>query len=115
MMSLLDERMEDFVVLDKTTAADGYGGTTVVYQEGAPFQAVATQLQSQQLEVAYQDGQKRIYAIFCKPIVALEKGMRVKRLKDGLVFTVSATPDPNQTSSFSGISLARTTMEVITT
>ena len=113
-MSLLDERMEDFVVLDKITAPDGYGGTIVSYRDGAVFPAVATQLQSQQLEVAYQDGQKRIYAIYFKPIAALEKGMRIKRARDGLTFTISASPDPNQTSTFSGIPLLRTTMEVIT-
>lgn len=114
-MSLLDERMEDFCILDKTTSPDGYGGTIVVYKEGAPFKGVATQLQSQQMEIAYQEGQKRVYAIYFKPIVGLEKGMRVKRIKDGLTFTVSSSPDPNQTSSFSGIPLLRTTMEVITT
>lgn len=114
-MTLLEERMEDFCILDKTTTEDGFGGVAIVYKEGARFPAVATQLQSEEMEVAYQEGQKRIYAIFCKPIANLEKDMRIKRMKDGLVFRVNADPDPNQTVSFSDIPLHRTTMEVITT
>lgn len=113
-MTLLEERMEDFCILDKTTTEDGYGGVNVTYQEGAHFRAAATQLQSMELELSYQTGQKRIYAIYCKPTVGLEQNMRVKRMKDGLVFRVSADPDPNQTATFSQIQLSRTTMEVIT-
>lgn len=113
-MSLIEERMQDFCILDKITVEDGYGGVTVIYQDGAHFSAAATQLQSKEMELAYQQGQKRIYAIFFKPIVGLEKDMRVKRMKDGLVFRVNADPDPNQTASFSAIPLHRTTMEVIT-
>lgn len=110
---LLSERMEDFCRMDKTSTEDGYGGTSIVWQEGAHFRAVATQLQSTELEIAYQTGQKRLYAIYCKPIVGLVQHDRVKRLSDGVVFRVTATPDPQQTSAASAIGLSRTTMEVI--
>lgn len=113
-MTLLQERMEPFVRLDKTSAPDGYGGTVVVWHEGAEFDAVATQLQSKELDIAYQTGQKRLYAIYCNPTVGLEQHDRIKRVSDGTVFRVTATPDPNQTSVASAIGLSRTTMEVIT-
>lgn len=114
-MGLLDVRAEGFHIMDKVTRPDGYGGTVATYQEGAPFRAIATQLQSQQLEVAYQDGQRRLYAIFYPPIVGLSKGTRVKRQADGLTFDVVADPDPQQTAPWSRIGLQRTTMEVVTT
>lgn len=112
-MTLMQERMGTFCRLDKTTTPDGYGGTNIVYRDGAEFQAVATMLESKELEIAYQSGQKRIYVIFCTPSVGLEQNDRVKRLQDGMIFRINATPDINQTSVASKIGLCRTTMEVI--
>lgn len=112
-MSLLDERMETFCRLDKTSVPDGYGGTITVYTEGAEFPAVATKLQSAEMEIAYQRGEKELYAIYCKPSVGLEQNDRLKRMKDGKVFRVTAAPDPFQTIAASAIGLSRTTMEVI--
>ena len=111
---LIETKMQDYCILDKTTHADGYGGTVVEYVDGAPFRAVAVQLQSTEMEIAYQTGQKRLYAIFFKPIVGLEQNMMVKRLEDGLIFRITATPDPNQKPVFSSLDVIRTTMEVVT-
>ena len=112
-MTLMEQRMQDFCILDRVTMPDGYGGTVAVWQDGATFRAAAVQLESSEMELAYQTGQKRIYAIYCKPIVGLEHNMRVKRLADGVVFRISATPDQQQTSAASAIGLVRTTMEVV--
>lgn len=112
-MTLLESRMRPFCILDKTTAPDGMGGTTVIYRDGAPFEAATTMLQSQELEVAYQSGQKRIYAIFFKPTVGLEHNMRVKRVENGRVYRITATPEPCQTAPFSALQLLRTTMEEV--
>lgn len=112
-MALLDERMQAFCILDRITTPDGYGGTNAVWVDGAPFRAAAVQLSSNEMELAYQNGQKRIYAIYFKPIVGLEQNMRVKRLQDGTVYRITATPDPQQTSAGSAIGLIRTTMEVV--
>lgn len=112
-MSLLDERMETFCRLDKTSVPDGYGGTMTVYTDGAEFPAVATKLQSAGMDIAYQSGEKELYAVYCKPSVGLERNDRIKRVLDGKTFRVTASPDPNQTSAASAIGLSRTTMEVI--
>lgn len=112
-MSLIESRMREWCILDKTSTPDGMGGTTVVYKDGAAFQAAAVVLQSNELEIAYQGGTKRIYAIFFKPTVGLEYNTRIKRVEDGQVFRVTATPEAAQTAPFSALGLARTTMEVV--
>lgn len=112
-MTLLESRMRDFCILDKTSTPDGYGGVSVVYKDGAPFKAAAIVLQSNELEIAYQSGTKRIYAVFFKPTVGLEYNMRVKRMEDGKVFRITATPETAQTAPFSALNLLRTTMEVV--
>ena len=41
-MSLLDAAMEPFVMMDKTTVPDGYGGYYSTWKDGAEFQAAAS-------------------------------------------------------------------------
>ena len=51
-MSLLDDMMEQFHIMDKVTSDDGYGGVTTEWKEGATFQGVATFDSSMQARAA---------------------------------------------------------------
>lgn len=112
-MTLLESRMMGFHILDKTTKPDGMGGTSVVYVDGAPFDAAYTVISTQELEVAYASGQKRVCAVFFKPTVSLVREDRVRCDDTGQMYRITATPEPAQAAPFSALGLVRTTMEEV--
>lgn len=113
-MTLLESRMRGFHILDKTTQSDGLGGVSVVYVEGAPFTAAYTVIRTQELEVAYASGQKRVYAAFFRPTVNLAREDRVRCDDTGQMYRITAAPQPAQAAPFSAMGLVRTTMEEVT-
>lgn len=110
---LLESLATDFCLIDVKSVSDGQGGTIDTYVDGAVFPALAAMLQSQDMMIAYQNGQKRMYAMFYKPTVSLQRDRMVKRLSDGQRFRVMVTPEPYQRPFFSNIPMMRTTLEVI--
>lgn len=114
-MSVLQQAMEDFVVLNKMVIDSAVPGVpSTVYQEGASFRAVARMKTSTEMDIAQQQGAKRVYALYFPPVLdVIEQGVMIRRKRDGLTFRVNATPDTRGTPSFSSIPLKYTTMEVI--
>lgn len=114
-MSLLQQAMEDFVVLNKLVVDSAVPGVpSTVYQDGATFKAVAKMKASTEMDIAQQQGAKRVYALYFPPVLdVIEQGVMIRRKRDGLTFRVNATPDTRGTTSFSSIPLKYTTMEVI--
>lgn len=109
---LFDVLGQDFCIIDIKSISDGQGGTIDTETNGAVFPALATMLQSQEMMIAYQNGQKRVYAIFAKETVGLRRDMKLKRLSDGARFRIITTPE-QQKPPFSNIPMVRATMEVI--
>lgn len=114
-MSLLQQAMEDFAVLNKLVVDSAVPGVpSTEYQEGATFKAVAKMKTSTEMDIAQQQGAKRVYALYFLPVLdVIEQGVMIRRKRDGLTFRVNATPDTRETPSFSSIPLKYTTMEVI--
>lgn len=114
-MSLFQQAMEDFVVLNKMVVDSAVPGVpSTVYQDGATFKAVAKMKTSTEMDIAQQQGAKRVYALYFPPVIdAIEQDVMIRRKRDGLTFRVNATPDTRGTPSFSSIPLKYTTMEVI--
>lgn len=112
--TLLEQTMEDFVVLNKLIIDGEFGVPSTVYQEGATIKAVGKQLRSTGMEIAQQQGAKRVYSLYFAPVLEMiGKGVILRRKRDGLTFRVNASPDTRETPSFSSIPLKYTTMEVI--
>lgn len=111
--TLLQQAMEGFVVLNRVIVNDDLGVPSTTYQEGAAFQAVAKMIRSTEMEIAQQQGAKRVYSLYFAPVLPVEQGMILRRVRDGLTFRVNATPDTRETPAFSSIPLKYTTMEVI--
>lgn len=113
-MALFDEYKEDYVVLNKLVVDSAVPGVpSTVYQEGATFKAVAKMKTSAEMDIAQQQGAKRVYALYFPPVLdVIEQGVMIRRKRDGLTFRVNATPDTRGTPSFSSIPLKYTTMEV---
>ena len=113
-MSLLTESFETFVMLDKTTVADGYGGFIATYKEGAQFQAAAVYDNSIEARVAAVQGVTALYTITTTKTVTLEFHDVVKRLSDGKIFRVTSDSKDKQTPQSATLNMRQVTAEAFT-
>lgn len=110
-MSLLSEAMEPFVMLDKTTAADGYGGFTAIWAEGAEFRAAVTYDTSIEARVAGVQGVKSLFTITTGRAVTLEYHDVVKRMSDSKIFRVTSDGDDKKTPKSATLDMRQVTAE----
>lgn len=96
-MSLLSDAMENCTMLDKTTVADGYGGYTVQYVEGAGFQAAIVLNSSMQARVAEHEGVTALYTVTTSRGLNLQYHDVFRREKDGKIFRVTSDGDDKYT------------------
>ena len=110
-MSLLDEAMEKCIYLDKTTAPDGYGGTTVSWQEGAEFYAAIVFDTSMEARVADKQGVTSLYTITTRKNLTLEYHDVFRRLRDGKIFRVTSDGDDKHTPASANLDMRQVTAE----
>lgn len=98
-MSLLTDAMTACVMLDKSTADDGYGGEITTWTEGAHFDAAITLDTSIQARTAQAQGVNNLYTVTVSRNKALDYHDVFKRLSDGKIFRITSdgadkhTPD----------------------
>ena len=110
-MSLLESAMERFVMLDKTTTPDGYGGYIAVWTEGADFQAAATFDTSIEARVAGVQGVTSLYTITTTKAMNLQYHDVVKRLSDEKIFRITSDGDDKKTPPSATLNMRRVTAE----
>lgn len=110
-MSLLDEAMEKCIYLDKTTAPDGYGGTTISWQEGAEFYAAIVFDTSMEARVADRQGVTSLYTITTRKNLTLEYHDVFRRLRDGKIFRVTSDGDDKHTPASANLDMRQVTAE----
>jgi len=110
-MSLLSEAMERFVMLDKTTTADGYGSFISVWTEGAEFDAAATFDTSIEARVAGVQGVTSLYTITTSRAINLQYHDVVKRLSDSKIFRVTSDGDDKKTPASATLNMRQVTAE----
>ena len=110
-MSLLDSAMETFVMMDRTTTADGYGGFASSWAEGASFPAVAVYDMSTEARVAEVQGVTSVYKITTRKSVALEYHDVVKRVSDGKTFRVTSDSADYKTPPSASLNMRQVTAE----
>lgn len=97
-MSLLNEAMEDFVMIDVRTVSDGQGGFMTQYTDGATVKCGMTLDSSIQAKIAMKQGVTSVYTLITDKAVILPFHQVLRRLKDGKTFRItsdgtdSATP-----------------------
>ena len=96
-MSLLESTMEAFVMMDKTTVPDGYGGFYSTWAEGAEFQAAASYDTSIEARVAAVQGVKSMYTITTTKAIELEYHDVIKRVSDDKILRVTSDSKDKQT------------------
>ena len=96
-MSLLTDAMEPFVMMDRHSVPDGYGGTRTTWSEGAEFSAAAVFDTSMQARTGGVQGVTSLYTITTPRAMTLEYHDVVKRVSDGKVFRVTSDGDDKKT------------------
>ena len=110
-MSLLDEAMEKCIYLDKTTAPDGYGGTTTSWQEGAEFYAAIVFDTSMEARAADKQGVTSLYTITTRKNLTLEYHDVFRRIRDGKIFRVTSDGDDKHTPASANLNMRQVTAE----
>lgn len=94
---LIQDQIETCVIMNKATVPDGYGGYAVTYTEGAEFDAVITENNSVEAQVAGVTTSKTFYGVKTRREVPLEFHTVFKR-KDGSTYRISVAEAMNAPS-----------------
>lgn len=110
-MSLLTEAMENCIILDKTTVADGYGGYIIKYVDGAEFQAAVVLNSSMQARVAEHDGVTALYTVTTTKALNLQYHDVFRRVRDNKIFRVTSDGDDKYTPESATLNMRQVSAE----
>lgn len=110
-MSLLSEAMENCILFNKQTTADGYGGYITSWVEGAEFQAAIVLDNSIEARLAEQQGVTALYTVTTKKALNLQYHDVFKRLSDGKIFRVTSDGDDKKTPKSAGLNMRQVSAE----
>ena len=96
-MSLLTEAFEPFVMLDKTTAKDTYGGIAPTWTQGAEFEAAVFLDSSIEARIGAVQGVTALYTITTSRAVNLQYHDVCQRLSDNKIFRITSDGDDKKT------------------
>lgn len=94
---LMDAVMENCVMMDRRTVADGLGGITTVWEEGAAFRATITKDNTMQARIAEKQGVTEVYTICTETNVELQFHDVIQRVSDGAIFRVTSNSVDSRT------------------
>lgn len=110
-MSLLSDAMENCVMLDRITAADGYGGYETIYVEGAPFDAAIVLDNSMQARAAEKQGVTALYTVTTVKALNLQYHDVFKRKRDNKIFRVTSDGDDKRTPASASLNMRQVSAE----
>lgn len=110
-MSLLSEAMENCIMLDKRTVADGYGGYITTWVEGASFQAAVTFDTSMEARIAEKQGVTSLYTVTTNKAITLQYHDVFKRVSDGKIFRVTSDGDDRFTPASANLNMRQVSAE----
>ena len=112
-MSLLDESMESFVIMDKTTVSDGYGGYKTEWKAGAEISAAAVLDNSMEARIADNQGVKALYTITTRKNINLQFNDIIRRSRDNKLFQIKSDGDDNATPVSAGLDMRQVSAQEI--
>ena len=110
-MSLLHDSMDTCTILDKRTAADGYGGYTTTWEDGAEFQAAIVLDTSMQARTAEKAGVTALYTVTTRKAMNLQYHDVFRRETDGKIFRVTSDGDDKKTPAGAGLDMRQVSAE----
>lgn len=110
-MSLLTDSMEDFVMMDRSTVPDGYGGYTSVWTDGATFKAAVVLDTSMQARIGEKQGVTALYTITTPKAINLQYHDVLRRSSDGKIFRVTSDGDDKKTPASATLDMRQVSAE----
>ena len=110
-MSLLSEAMEKCTMLDKVTVADGYGGYTVAYKDGASFDAAIVLDNSLEARTALKAGVTGVYTVTTTKALNLQYHDVFRRESDKKIFRVTSDGDDKRTPASASLNMRQVSAE----
>lgn len=110
-MSLLEEAYEDFTVINKSVVDDGYGGTVVVWNDGATIKGAMVFDNSSQMKVAQAMGVTAAYTLTVKKSVELDFHTVLRRESDKKIFRLVSNSDDKKTPESAALDMRQYSAE----
>lgn len=110
-MSLLTSSFEPFIVIDRQTVPDGYGGTTTAYTEGMEITGAMPWDNSSQARIAQALTSKATYTLTVRKNVELDFHTILKRKRDGLYFRTTSGTEDHQTPKSAALNMRQYSVE----
>lgn len=110
-MSLLDAYMENCILQDKTTEADGYGGYITTWKDGAKFTAAIVLNNSMEARMAEKQGVTALYTVTTSKALNLQYHDVFKRASDGKLFRVTSDGDDKHTPNVTSLDMRQVSAE----
>lgn len=110
-MSLLTDAMEPCVLLDRHTEADGYGGYTTSWTDGASFYAAVVLESSVQARIAAVQGVTSLYTVTTGREFNLQYHDVFRRVEDGKIFRVTSDGDDKKTPKSTALNMRQVSAE----
>ena len=110
-MSLLSEAMTACTMLDKTTVADGYGGYTISWADGAEFNAAIVLDSSTQARIAEKQGVTALYTVTTAKALNLQYHDVFRRESDSKIFRVTSDGDDVKTPNSARLNMRQVSAE----
>ena len=104
-MSLLDEAMESFILLNKVRVPDGYGGTTTQWTDGVEIQGAIVYNSGAQVQIAQAMNAMGAYTLTVRKNVELDYHDVLRRVRDGKIFRITANSDDLKTPASAGLNM----------
>lgn len=110
-MSLLDDAFENFVILNKITSSDGYGGIDTTWTEGAVIQGAIVYDGSTQMKIAQAMGVTSAYTLTVRKGLEFDYHDVIRRQSDGKVFRITSNSDELKTPKSAGLNMLQYSAE----
>ena len=110
-MSLLSQAFEDFIVMDKTTVDDGYGGTKKTWTEGITISGAIVYNNSAASKIAESTGTVGAYTLTVRKNVLLDFHDVIKRISDQKVFRLVNDSDDLKTPNSATLNMRQYSAE----
>jgi hypothetical protein len=110
-MSLLEDAYEDFTILNKTTADDGYGGTTTIWTDGITIKGAIVFDNSTQMKIAQAMGVTASYTLTVKKNVVLDYHTVIRRESDKKIFRLTSDSDDKKTPEEAALNMRQYSAE----
>lgn len=89
-MSLYENMMEEFIIMDKKRTSDGEGGFITEWEEGASIKAVAVQNTTMEAKIAEKQGVTSTWKITTSKSISLEYHDVLKCVRTGQIFRITS-------------------------